>query len=85
MSRVWASRYSGATLSFPSIDFDDFHTVDLPARIAAGNGALAAPDLARVGTLGIAIPDGGAYTYVPAPDTIEIWPGEAAADTMIEM
>ena len=31
------------------------------------------------------MPDGGAYTYVPAPDTIEIWPGEAAADTMIEM
>jgi hypothetical protein len=73
------------TLSFDPIDFDEFHTVDLPARIDAGNGALAAPDLAGVGTLGFRTPDGAAYTYVPSPDTVEIWAGDAAADTLVEM
>ena len=52
-------------LSFDPIDFDQFHLVDLPKRIEEGNGALAAPDLAGVGTIGFRTPDGAAYTYVP--------------------
>ena len=87
--RVWRvaspTCHDVATLTFPTIDFDEFHTVDLPARIDAGNGALAAPDLAGVGTIAFRTDDGAAYTYVPAPDTIEIWQGDAAADIVVEM
>jgi hypothetical protein len=74
-----------AVLEFPAIDFDDFHRGVLPARIAAGNGAIAAPDLAGVGTFGFRVPDGAAYTYVPGPDTVEIWSTDAAADTLVEL
>lgn len=72
-------------MDFPAIDFDQFHREDLPARIETGNGALAAPDLAGVGTLGFRVPDGAAYTYVPGPDTVEIWSTDAAADTLVEL
>jgi len=71
--------------TFEAIDFDDFHLIDLPKRIEQGNGALAAPDLAGIGTIGFRTPDGAAFTYVPSPDTIEIWGGDAAADTLVEM
>lgn len=70
-------------ITFEPIDFDQFHLVDLPKRIEQGSGALAAPDLAGVGTVGFRMPDGAAYTYVPSPDTVEIWPGDAAADTLV--
>ena len=72
-------------ITFEPVDFEQFHQVELPARIEAGNGALAAADLAKAGTLAFRTPDGAAYTYVPAPDTIEIWAGDAAADTVVEI
>src|SRR5687767_3837323 len=72
-------------ITFDTIDFDEFHLVELPKRIEAGNGALAAPDLAGVGTIGFRTPDGAAFSYVPSPDTVEIWSGDTAADTVIEM
>jgi ectoine hydroxylase-related dioxygenase (phytanoyl-CoA dioxygenase family) len=72
-------------ITFEPVDFEQFHQVDLPARIEAGNGALAAADLAKAGTLAFRTPDGAAYTYVPAPDTVEIWAGDAAADTVVEV
>jgi hypothetical protein len=75
-----------APLEFPTIDFDEFHRVTLPARIDAGNGALAAPDLVGVGPLGFkATDDGASYTYVPGPDTVEIWSSDVAADTLVEL
>src|SRR5438128_1556807 len=73
------------TLTFDPIDFEEFHTITLPARIAAGNDAPAAADLAGVGTLAFRVPDGAAYTYVPSPDTVEIWDGDAAADTVVNL
>ena len=72
-------------MEFPAIDFDRFHQEELPARIATGNGALAAPDLVGAGTLGFRVPDGAAYTYVPGPDSVEIWATDAAADTLVEL
>jgi hypothetical protein len=72
-------------VEFPSVDFDRFHREELPTRIATGNGALAAPDLVGVGTIGFRVPDGAAYTYVPGPDTVEIWSTDAAADTLVEL
>lgn len=72
-------------LSFATIDFDAFHRVDLPSRIAAGNGALAAADLAGVGPLAFRTPDGSAYTYVPAADTVDVIAGDDSAQTVVEL
>ena len=37
-----------AALTFPRVAFDEYHQSQLPARIAAGNGPLAADDVADV-------------------------------------
>lgn len=63
--------------------FHRFHLEELPARLAAGNGALAHDDVVALGSLAIATP-AGAYTFVPVDGTIEIRSGDDA-DTVIEM
>jgi hypothetical protein len=62
-------------LTFAPIDFDEFHRVALPARIATGNGRLAAKDLVGVPPLAVQVPDGSAYTYRPGPATVDVTPG----------
>ena len=64
--------------------FHRFHRVDLPERIASGNGALAYGDLVKLGTLGLRCP-AGAYTYVPTDGTVEIVEGDALADTVVDL
>jgi hypothetical protein len=72
--------------AFPTLDFDDFHRSELPRRLAAGNGALAArDDLLRVGPLAFRLPEGAAFTYVPREDGIEVVQGDATAKTVIEI
>jgi len=44
--------------------FQYFHTVELPARLAAGNGPLAYDDVAALGSLAVTTP-AGAYTFIP--------------------
>ena len=56
----------------------------LPARLAAGNGALAVDDARMIGPLAIRTP-AGAYTYVPGTDTIEIVEGDEQAKTVIAL
>ena len=70
---------------FGPIDFDEFHLVDLPARLAAGNGALARVDLEGVRPLAFQLEDGRAYTYSATEDGIAITPGHATARTIIEL
>ncbi len=71
-----------------SDSFHRFHTEELPALLAAGNGALAYADLAPLGTLGLRTP-AGAYTYVPTPTdgsgTVEVVEGTEFADTVVEL
>lgn len=74
-----------AGLHFSPVDFDHFHRVELPARIAGGNGALAARDVATVEPIAFQLPDGPAYTYRPIGDTVTIEPGVAAARTVAEL
>ena len=64
--------------------FHFFHRVVLPARISAGNGALAFSDLAPLGTLGLQT-TAGAYTYVPVDGSIDIVEGADHADTVIDL
>jgi ectoine hydroxylase-related dioxygenase (phytanoyl-CoA dioxygenase family) len=66
------------------LDFERFHRDVLPARLAAGNGALAVGDARLIGPLAIQTPS-GTYTYVPGTDTIEIVEGDANAKTVIAL
>ena len=71
---------------FPSLDFQDFHRHELPRRLAAGNGAIAAhDDLERLGPLAFRLPEGDAFTYVGRADGVDVVEGDAAAKTVIEI
>jgi hypothetical protein len=72
-------------LTFAPIDFDHFHRVELPGRIAAGNAARAAADLAGAAPLAFSLPDGRAYTYRPQADSVAIEAGTTDAPTVAEM
>jgi hypothetical protein len=73
------------TPRFGPIDFDQFHLVDLPERIASGNGALARVDLDGVRPLAFRLPDGRAYTYSATDESVAITPGHETARTIIEL
>ena len=72
-----------AVAGFEDLDFQAFHRDELPRRIAAGNGALAAPAVARQGSLAFRLPGGEAYTYEPRDGAIVVSQGDADADTVI--
>jgi Phytanoyl-CoA dioxygenase (PhyH) len=71
-------------LTFDRVDFDDFHVTVLPARIASGNGALAADDVVHAAPFAVQLADGSAYTYLPTGDSVEVRPGDDGARTVIE-
>ncbi len=73
-----------AELHADEASFRRFHTVDLPRRIAAGNGALAFADVERLGAIGLRTP-AGSFTYRPDHGSVSVLPGEAEADTVVEM
>jgi ectoine hydroxylase-related dioxygenase (phytanoyl-CoA dioxygenase family) len=71
---------------FPSLDFADFHRRELPRRLAAGNGAIAAGDaLERIGSLAFRLLEGQAFTYVPRAQGVDVVEGDADAKTVIEI
>jgi hypothetical protein len=66
---------------FGPIDFDHFHAVDLPHKLA-----LHAPlDLARLRSIAFRLDDGRAYTYAPSGTQIEISAGDEEASTVVEL
>jgi hypothetical protein len=69
----------------PDLDFDRFHREELPRRLAAGNGALAARGAGHLRSLAFRLSSGSAYTYRPHEGGIAIEPGDDAADTVIEL
>ena len=75
---------SASELAADEDSFWRFHTVELPERIAAGNGALAFADVEWLGSVGLRTP-AGSYTYVPTDGSVEVREGEDAADTVIEV
>ncbi len=70
---------------FANIDFDAFHREELPRRLAAGRGAQAARSAAPLGSLGLRTKSGAAYTYAPRDGALALVPGDADADTLIEL
>jgi hypothetical protein len=73
------------SLQFAPVDFDRFHRDDLPARVAAGHGRLAAPDLAGVNPITFRLAGGSSYAYVPRPDGVDVRPGTAEHGTVVEL
>ena len=65
---------------FDTLDFDDFHADELPRRLVAGNGALAAGigAGALVKTFAWRLTDGRSVTYAIGDDGVEIRPGDDA-------
>ncbi len=47
------------TAGYETLDFHDFHRVELPRRLNAGNGAIAARDVEKHGVLAIQLEEGG--------------------------
>ncbi len=72
----------GSPLAADATSFHRFHADLLPARIAAGNGALAFADLEHLGTLAVRTP-AGSWTYVPRAGSVELLEGEATADAVV--
>jgi hypothetical protein len=70
---------------FEQLDFDAFHRKELPRRLAAGNGALAARATHRLDSLAFRRSEGGAYTYVPGPDGVAVVEGDDSAETVMEL
>ncbi len=74
------------TEGFETIDFHEFHRAELPRRLGQGNGALAAANAAKLGSLAFRLSDGdGAYTYAARGAAIEVLPGDEGADTVVEL
>jgi hypothetical protein len=73
------------TADFPHIDFDRYHREELPRLLADGRGSMAGPAALRLGPLAFRLPEGGAYTYLPDAEGVEVRAGDADADTVIEI
>ena len=69
-------------LDFPLVDFDDFHSRDLPGRLESAAGRQAIADVRGIGGLAFELPGGRAYTYVPDNDSIAVEAGSARAATV---
>jgi hypothetical protein len=67
------------------VDFDRFHREELPRRLAAGHGALAARGAGHLRSLAFRLPGGASYTYCPREGGIDVLPGDESADTVIEL
>ena len=65
---------------FPLVDAATFHRDTLPARLAAGNGCLAATAARAVGArrpLAVTIEGGPSFSYVPTDTSVEVREGVA--------
>jgi hypothetical protein len=70
---------------FRSLDFDVFHREELPERLAAGNGAVAARAAQALGSLGFQLPDGRAWSYEPRDGGIVIRADAGDATTVMAL
>jgi hypothetical protein len=70
---------------FETLEFDTFHTEELPARLASDDGLRAAADLAGVKPIAFRLDDGRSYTYAPSSDGIVVTPGDDGAHTVVEL
>ena len=74
---------------YPAVDFDEFHSIELPRRLRGGKNEEVAWDVAGVAPLAIRLgdrgPEGG-YSFVCREGVVEIVPGVAEdASTILEI
>jgi hypothetical protein len=68
------------------IDFDGFHMEELPRRIAEDSVANALAGARDLGALGIRLTgEETTYTYLPGAREVEILPGDARAEVLVEI
>lgn len=70
---------------FGPIDFDRFHTVELPDRLAGERVAAVAAATRGLAPIAVRLQDGRAYTYVPGTAGLEIAPGDRDARAVVEL
>ena len=71
---------------FDPIDFDEFHQVELPARLAAGNGAIAEPDVQRRRARSRSgCPTAARTRMSRSPRHVDVRAGDADAATVVEL
>ena len=66
---------------FGPIDFDQFHQVDLPRRLAETS----VHDLDGLRSIAFRLDDGRSYTYTPSPTGMVVMAGDSEAATIVEM
>ena len=73
-------------VGLPSVDFDEFHRTELPARLVAGVNDQVAWDVAGKAPIAVGLSDGRAYTYSCRDGNVEVVPGVAdTAGTVLEI
>ena len=72
-------------LQFGPIDFDHFHEVELPALLETRGSMWSHQDAGTLRPLAFQLPDGRAYTYVPALSSFTIEAGSRLAQTVVEL
>jgi hypothetical protein len=86
---VTRSDYAAATFreaGLAAVDFDQFHRVELPRRLARGGCASAVHDVAGASPIAIQLDAARAYTYVAVDGGIDIRPGVAPdAEVVLEI
>jgi hypothetical protein len=71
---------------FPSLDFERYHREALPALLAAGRAPLVAKAARGLAPFAFRLREGGgAWTYRPTADGVELIGGDAAAASVIEL
>src|SRR5206468_3808524 len=70
---------------FGPIDFDEFHTVDLPDRLASASTGVLTKALAAAEPLAFRLDSGRAYTYTPTATGFDVMNGDADAATLVEL
>jgi ectoine hydroxylase-related dioxygenase (phytanoyl-CoA dioxygenase family) len=70
---------------FGSIDFEQFHSKELPERLGQRGAIFSVADADVLRPLGFRLPDGRAYTYMPRGTTFSVQRGIKMAQTVIDV
>ena len=70
---------------FPEVDFDQYHRHQVPELLRNGRAAAVGRAAAHLAPLGLRLPDGRAFTYVPTAGGLDVIPGDDAATDVIEL
>jgi hypothetical protein len=70
---------------FGPIDFDRFHTVELPERLAGDRGEAVRTAVRGLSPIAFRLEDGTAYTYAHGGGGLVVNPGDDSARTVVEL